>query len=51
MTQEAAAMRLWRFVVRSGTVSFVADPVYEGARSVTGPSSPRSAHPRPSSAP
>lgn len=37
MTQEATAMRPWRFMVRFGTVSFVADSVHEGARSVTGP--------------
>ncbi|MFE5023909.1 hypothetical protein ACFRAO_11490 [Streptomyces sp. NPDC056656] len=37
MTQEATAMRPWRFVVRFGTVSRLADFVYEGARPVTGP--------------
>ncbi|GAA3775810.1 MFS transporter [Streptomyces coacervatus] len=40
-TPEAAAagpgMRPWRFVVAFGTVSLLADFVYEGARSVTGP--------------
>lgn len=37
MTQEATAMRPWRFVVWFGVVSLLADFVYEGARSVTGP--------------
>ncbi|MEU8484630.1 MFS transporter [Streptomyces sp. NPDC048641] len=37
MTQEATTMRPWRFVVWFGTVSLLADFVYEGARSVTGP--------------
>ncbi|WP_206301780.1 hypothetical protein [Streptomyces sp. AcE210] len=37
MTEEATAMRPWRFVVRFGMVSLLADFVYEGARSVTGP--------------
>lgn len=32
-----ARMRPWRFVVWFGTVSLLADFVYEGARSVTGP--------------
>ncbi|MFF4800653.1 MFS transporter [Streptomyces sp. NPDC001351] len=38
-TAEAAGpgMRPWRFVVTFGTVSLLADFVYEGARSVTGP--------------
>jgi MFS family permease len=40
-TPEAAAagpgMRPWRFVVAFGTVSLLADFVYEGARSITGP--------------
>ena len=31
------AMRPWRFVVAFGTISLLADFVYEGARSVTGP--------------
>jgi MFS family permease len=30
-------MSAWRFVIVSGTVSLLADVVYEGARSVTGP--------------
>ncbi|MEU5273830.1 MFS transporter [Streptomyces hygroscopicus] len=33
----APGMRPWRFVVWFGTVSLLADVVYEGARSVTGP--------------
>lgn len=33
----SAGMRPWRFVVWFGTVSLLADFVYEGARSVTGP--------------
>ncbi|MFB7164671.1 MFS transporter [Streptomyces sp. NPDC056242] len=37
MTEEATAMRPWRFVVWFGMVSLLADFVYEGARSVTGP--------------
>ncbi|MFB7708667.1 MFS transporter [Streptomyces sp. NPDC056105] len=37
MTEEATAMRPWRFVVWFGVVSLLADFVYEGARSVTGP--------------
>ncbi|MGW6747835.1 MFS transporter [Streptomyces sp. NPDC055006] len=37
MTQEATGMRPWRFVVWFGVVSLLADFVYEGARSVTGP--------------
>ncbi|WP_432180615.1 MFS transporter [Streptomyces sp. NBC_00063] len=37
MTHEATAMRPWRFVVWFGVVSLLADFVYEGARSVTGP--------------
>lgn len=32
-----AGMRPWRFVVWFGTVSLLADFVYEGARSITGP--------------
>ncbi|MGW1893258.1 MFS transporter [Streptomyces sp. NPDC002004] len=32
-----AGMRPWRFVVWFGTVSLLADCVYEGARSITGP--------------
>lgn len=32
-----ARMRAWRFVLVFGTVSLLADYVYEGARSVTGP--------------
>ncbi|MGW2486163.1 MFS transporter [Streptomyces sp. NPDC001606] len=34
---EAARMGPWRFVVWFGTVSLLADIVYEGARSITGP--------------
>ncbi|MGW6399815.1 hypothetical protein [Streptomyces sp. NPDC055134] len=37
MTQEATAMRPWRFVVCFGTVRLLADFVHEGARPVTGP--------------
>ncbi|MGW6141214.1 MFS transporter [Streptomyces sp. NPDC055144] len=37
MTHDATAMRPWRFVVWFGMVSLLADFVYEGARSVTGP--------------
>ena len=33
----AAVMNPWRFVVAFGTVSLLADVVYEGARSITGP--------------
>ena len=33
----ATAMGPWRFVVWFGAVSLLADFVYEGARSVTGP--------------
>ncbi|MFC9930584.1 MFS transporter [Streptomyces sp. NPDC127190] len=36
-TGEAARMGPWRFVVWFGTVSLLADIVYEGARSITGP--------------
>lgn len=35
--EEPAGMRPWRFVVWFGAVSLLADFVYEGARSVTGP--------------
>ncbi|RVU22235.1 MFS transporter [Streptomyces antnestii] len=37
MSEEATVMRPWRFVIWFGTVSLLADFVYEGARSVTGP--------------
>ena len=37
MSDEATAMRPWRFVIWFGTISLLADFVYEGARSVTGP--------------
>ncbi|MDG5801226.1 hypothetical protein P9869_00770 [Streptomyces ossamyceticus] len=35
--KEQARMGPWRFVVWFGTVSLLADFVYEGARSITGP--------------
>ncbi|MDF3291504.1 MFS transporter [Streptomyces silvisoli] len=37
MTAARAALPPWRFVVSFGVVSLLADFVYEGARSVTGP--------------
>ncbi|MFI6684173.1 MFS transporter [Streptomyces sp. NPDC050485] len=37
LSPAAAGMRPWRFVVWFGTVSLLADFVYEGARSITGP--------------
>ncbi len=37
MDREASGMRPWRFVLWFGAVSMLADAVYEGARSVTGP--------------
>lgn len=36
-TAPSAALTPWRFVVTFGTISLLADFVYEGARSVTGP--------------
>ncbi|MFV5993184.1 MFS transporter [Streptomyces sp. NPDC056231] len=36
-TERPARMGPWRFVVWFGTVSLLADVVYEGARSITGP--------------
>ncbi|MET7451474.1 MFS transporter [Streptomyces sp. NPDC005574] len=35
--RQPAGMRPWRFVIWFGTVSLLADFVYEGARSITGP--------------